>query len=75
MLARIGLAFVDIQFASLAAVAFGTVANELADAILATAAIHARIRFALVDVAQAARVKVAARAIAFETVDQIRAFT
>jgi hypothetical protein len=47
----------------------------LADAIFTATAIHARIRLAFVDVTQTASIKITARAITFETVDQVRTFT
>lgn len=74
VLARIGLAFVDVQLASFTAVAFRTVANELTNAIFTASAIHARVRFAFIDVTQAAGVEIATRAVTFKAIDQIRAF-
>ena len=74
VLAGIGLALVNVQFASFAAVAFGAIANELAHAVFTAAAIHAGIRLAFVHVAQAASVEIAAGTIAFESVDQIGTF-
>lgn len=75
MLTRVGLAFVNVQFAPFATVALGAVANELADTIFTASAIHTRIRLAFVDVTQTAGVEIATRTIAFKTVDQIRTFT
>jgi len=73
VLARVGLAFVDVQFATLATVALWTVADELAHAILTTTSVQTRVRLAFVHVAQAACVKVTARTVAFEAVNQIGA--
>ena len=75
MLARIGLALVDVELAALASVSGGTVAHKLADTVLAGSAVEARIALALVDVAQATGVEVSARTVALEAVDQIRTFT
>lgn len=75
MLARVRLALVDVQFAPPAAKSFRTVADELIDAIFADAAIQARIRFAFVHVAQATGVEIAAWAVAFKPVHQVRTFS
>ena len=75
MLTRVRLALVDVEFAALATVAGRAVAHELADAVLAGAAVEARVALALVHVAQAPGVEVAARAVALEAVHQVRALT
>jgi hypothetical protein len=69
------LALVNVEFASSAAVSFGAIANELADAIFTASSVHARIRLAFVDVTQTAGVEITARAVTFEAVDQVRTFT
>lgn len=74
MLTRVGLALVDVQFAPLTAVALWAVANELTNAVFATATVHAWVGFAFVDVAQTAGVKVTTRTITLETVDQVGTF-
>lgn len=74
MLARIRLAFVNVEFTPSTSVAFRTIANKLVNTIFATATVHARIGFAFVDIAQAAGVKITTGTIAFESVDQVRAF-
>ena len=74
MLTRVGLTFVNVEFAPLPAVALGAVANELAHAVFAASTVEARVRLALVDVAQAPGIKVAARAVAFESIHQIGTF-
>lgn len=75
MLTWVRLALVNVEFAALATVTFRAVANKLAHAVLAASTIKAGVGFAFVHVAQASGVKVAARAVTLESVDQIRAFT
>lgn len=69
VLARIGGAFVDVDFALFPAVSRQAVADELVDAVLTAPSMFARVGLAFVDVAQATRVEVTSRTFASETVD------
>lgn len=74
MLARVGAAFVDFDFAALSTVAGRTMAYELIYAIL-TSAVDARIGSAFIYIAQATCIVIPSWTFAFEAVYEIYAYT
>lgn len=68
MLARVGLAFVHVQFTAVPSVTFWTVADETVHVVFARSTIDAGVAGAFVDVRQAASVVVTSWTVALEAI-------